>query len=390
MRVGMQQLLHLEVGRGVDSVQQGPLVVEGDVGMLQFAFDGAEAAYHDVLPDGSSRSVVFPIISAWRDERSLPLIGLGVTDDDDGKHVHIFGVEVLQRGDVYFLFGSACLADVAHGCLGRAVFLQEDFLQAVELPVAAFTFGVVDSRHEICLGSSPDALLDAFPGSHQVAQGDDTEIMSYRSAQQGGRLLESADAWQRYDLDCTVPLALHLVDERRHAVDTCIARTDDADGLALFGQFKGLFGPCAFSLHARIHALGAAVQVGVDKLEVIFVAYHYISFLQGGLDGRSNGLFVARTYAGNDYFRLFHCYGFHNVRQIYVFFVEQAAHLYTLYYWMHLMKRAGTPPTMVSAGTSLVTTAPAATTALSPMVTPCRMVALEPTHTFLPRTMGAG
>ena len=31
-----------------------------------------------------------------------------------------------------------------------------------------------------------------------------------------------------------------------------------------------------------------------------------------------------------------------------------------------------------------------AMTALSPMVTPCRMVAFEPTHTFLPNTIGAG
>jgi len=54
------------------------------------------------------------------------------------------------------------------------------------------------------------------------------------------------------------------------------------------------------------------------------------------------------------------------------------------------MNRAGTPPTTVLAATSFVTTAPAATTALSPMVTPCSMVAFEPTHTFLPNTIGAG
>ena len=45
---------------------------------------------------------------------------------------------------------------------------------------------------------------------------------------------------------------------------------------------------------------------------------------------------------------------------------------------------AGTPLTMVFSGTSLVTTAPAATMAPSPMVTPGRMVALEPIQTRLP------
>ena len=49
---------------------------------------------------------------------------------------------------------------------------------------------------------------------------------------------------------------------------------------------------------------------------------------------------------------------------------------------------AGTPPTIALAGTSLVTTAPAATMALSPMVTPCRMVTFAPSHTFLPMCIG--
>lgn len=49
---------------------------------------------------------------------------------------------------------------------------------------------------------------------------------------------------------------------------------------------------------------------------------------------------------------------------------------------------AGTPATTVRGGTSLVTTAPAATTAPSPIVTPPRIVACEPIHTRLPMTMG--
>ena len=41
---------------------------------------------------------------------------------------------------------------------------------------------------------------------------------------------------------------------------------------------------------------------------------------------------------------------------------------------------AGTPPTTVFAGTSLETTAPAATTEFSPMVTPGNIVAAAPIH----------
>ena len=54
------------------------------------------------------------------------------------------------------------------------------------------------------------------------------------------------------------------------------------------------------------------------------------------------------------------------------------------------MSRAGIPPTTVFAATSFVTTAPAATTALSPTVTPERIVAFDPTQTFFPKTIGAG
>ena len=54
------------------------------------------------------------------------------------------------------------------------------------------------------------------------------------------------------------------------------------------------------------------------------------------------------------------------------------------------MSFAGTPPTTMLGGTSFVTTAPAATIAPSPMVTPGVMVALAPIHTFFPMKIGAG
>ena len=43
---------------------------------------------------------------------------------------------------------------------------------------------------------------------------------------------------------------------------------------------------------------------------------------------------------------------------------------------------AGIPPTMVLSGTSFDTTAPAATTEFSPMVTPCKIVAFAPIQAF--------
>ena len=46
------------------------------------------------------------------------------------------------------------------------------------------------------------------------------------------------------------------------------------------------------------------------------------------------------------------------------------------------MTFAGTPATTVLAGTSFVTTAPAATTEFSPIVTPGKIVAFAPIHTL--------
>ena len=58
------------------------------------------------------------------------------------------------------------------------------------------------------------------------------------------------------------------------------------------------------------------------------------------------------------------------------------------HFLISLMKRAGAPATTASGGTSLVTMLPAATMALSPMVTPARTVTLAPNHAFCPMTMG--
>ncbi len=53
------------------------------------------------------------------------------------------------------------------------------------------------------------------------------------------------------------------------------------------------------------------------------------------------------------------------------------------------MTFAGTPATSVAGGTSWVTTAPAATTESAPMVTPGKIVAAVPIHTFVSIVIGS-
>ena len=76
MVVGPQQVFHFEIGRGMDGVQQGPFVVQGDILVLQLAFDSTETAYHDVLSDGSSRFLVFPIVSPGSNKAAFPFVRL--------------------------------------------------------------------------------------------------------------------------------------------------------------------------------------------------------------------------------------------------------------------------------------------------------------------------
>ena len=49
--VDPQDVLHVEIGGRMDSVEQGPLLIEGDFFILQFFLYRAETANHDVLAD---------------------------------------------------------------------------------------------------------------------------------------------------------------------------------------------------------------------------------------------------------------------------------------------------------------------------------------------------
>ena len=51
-------------------------MVEGNMLVLQFLFDGTETANHDVLPDTRGFGIRVPVIAARSDEGSVPFVGL--------------------------------------------------------------------------------------------------------------------------------------------------------------------------------------------------------------------------------------------------------------------------------------------------------------------------
>ena len=168
--------------------------------------------------------------------------------------------------------------------------------------------GVVDGGDKVTYYCRLDAALYLFPGSHQVGEGDDAEVVTDGGTQQRGGLLEGGDAGEDFDGNArrrTVgngggdvrrrsagsgggAFVLHLKKEGSHAIDTGIARADDNNGLALFGQEEGLLGTLALLLHACVDALATIFHVGFDKLEIVFVAHNGIRppycFEYGGRD----------------------------------------------------------------------------------------------------------
>ena len=123
--------------------------------------------------------------------------------------------------------------------------------------------------------------------------------------------MESTDSGQGDDFHIALSFAFHFIYQGSHAIDTCIARTDDADCFALFGVFESLFGTNPFALHSGVDTFGIRTDKVTDKTKIILVSHHYICFTHGSEHRRGNILFTSRPDAGYDYLGLFHnCNGF--------------------------------------------------------------------------------
>ena len=307
--VGAQDVLHVEVGRGVDGVQQCPLVSEGHVASVaQFGLDGAEGAYHDVLSGVLGGGVGWvAIVSARCYHASAGVACLTVAEEYDGEHVDVVGAEVAQCGDVDALSLASGLLDVSDDVVGAAV-PGKDFDHAVELPVASVAAWVVDTGDEVGLGGSADAAFDEAPGGHEVGERDEAEVVSEGGAEQRCRLLEGRYAGQGDDVElreCVLVFG-HFVDEWCHAVDAGIARRDDADALSAQSQFESLSGAFAFLFHAGVNADGVGAQCRGYVFEVGFVSYDDVALADGFEYGGCEVGRIAGSDAADGYSSLIH------------------------------------------------------------------------------------
>ena len=242
---------------------------------------------------------------------SVSHVRLGIANDDDGEHIDVLRVEVGEGSGLHLLLVAPGLTDIAYGRRCRPP-LQEQFLQPVELPVAPVRLGIVDGSHEVPFGGSTDAALDDLPRRHQVRERYDAQVVADGGSQERGGLLEGRDAGQHLDVDVgggasayrTGGTAIHLVDEWGHTVDAGIATGDDHDGLALPGQQESLLGTLALALHAGVNTRTSLLQIGGDKLEIVFIADDGISLAYCMEHSGSDVVRTAGTNAGDNDFSL--------------------------------------------------------------------------------------
>ena len=112
--------------------------------------------------------------------------------------------------------------------------------------------------------------------------------MAHGGSQQGSRLLESTDAGERDDVGFRAAKALHLEDERGHAIDAGIARRYDTYRHPLFGIEESLLGTLTLMPHARVHTLCIGSQPGGYEREITSVTYDNIAVANGPANGRSD------------------------------------------------------------------------------------------------------
>ena len=254
--------------------------------MLQLTLDGAEALDHNPLPDVDALLTLhLAVVSARRDEGVAYGVRLRVADQHDGEHVRLLGVKVGQRGDGRRLAVSPSLPHDSHGRL-RCTTCQEEFLQAIELPVSAVAFRVIHGRNEVGLRCGNDAPFDEQPRRHEVGKGDDAEVVSHRCAEQCASFLESADARQHLHLYVAAALVFHLKDEGGHAVNARVAGADDADGAPFLSRAEGFLGTASLLLHAAVYAECIRGQVCLNEGEIVMIADNRVAVSECIDDGR--------------------------------------------------------------------------------------------------------
>ena len=160
-------LFHAEIHGSMYGMQQRPEAPCGHIRVLHLRENGAERLHHNCLSRLLSFLFLITIIAARSNHFTFIDIRLGVTNQYNGKHIHLLWIESAKGCYFNFLLLTPCLTDIAHRSVS-STFLQEKLLQAIELPIAAVRLGIIDSRDKIANSGGLNSTFNHFPRCHKV------------------------------------------------------------------------------------------------------------------------------------------------------------------------------------------------------------------------------
>ena len=112
-------------------MEQQPAMVDRVVVAMKLRENGLEALCHDASTDGTHliRLSVFRNISTWRNHLVAEREGLRIAYDDDGQHIYVLRVEVVEGCYLYGLAFTTSLADVAYRSISASSLAEENLFQ---------------------------------------------------------------------------------------------------------------------------------------------------------------------------------------------------------------------------------------------------------------------
>ena len=301
--VNLQEPLHLEIGSGVDSVQKRPFQSQGDIPADEFPLYGPEALDHDRLPLSPAFVHIPRLIATGGNNTAFPIERCGIPYDHHRKHIHIPGVEIgKSRQDCPFSLPSG-LPDVTYRS-GGASTLKEKLLETPDLPIATNTPGIIHGCDEITVNRSLYPSLDKAPRSHQIAQGDHTEVMAHRGSEKRCGLLKGTDSRHNLHLhavrDTSLPESLHH--KGSHAVDICVSGAYHCHVSSGKGYVEGHVDPLGLLPHASPDNLHPLASERPYQRQIVTVTHDHPALPDCLHSTPGHIARIARTYAHYRYF----------------------------------------------------------------------------------------
>ena len=154
---------------------------------------------------------------------------------------------------------------------------------------------IVEANAKICFGSTIQAFFNLFPGSQQVAQGNQAEIADEGCAQNSGTGAGSGDTGDNLDIDFRMLLG-NLTHDACHAIHASVTTGNHGYGLALQGLVQSQLAAVHFLAHAGGQEF-LLCKIFFNQINIHMVASDDIAGLQSIIGSFSHLLHAAGAQA---------------------------------------------------------------------------------------------